>query len=59
MPLTVAAQRVQRSAYPSAYADDEPLARQLLAGRTGAAVRRSAAAEVASAPMRDRPIPGR
>ena len=31
MPVTVAAQRVQRSAYPSAYADDEPLARRLLA----------------------------
>ena len=30
MPVTVAAQAVQRSAYPSAYADDEPLARQLL-----------------------------
>jgi murein DD-endopeptidase MepM/ murein hydrolase activator NlpD len=32
MPLTVAAQRVQRSAYPSAYADDEQLARNLLDG---------------------------
>lgn len=31
MPLTVAAQRVQRSAFPDAYADDEPLARALLA----------------------------
>lgn len=31
LPVTVAAQRVQRSAYPGAYADDEPLARQLLA----------------------------
>lgn len=30
MPVTVAAQRVQRSAFPSAYADDEQLARQLL-----------------------------
>ena len=30
LPLTVAAQRVQRSAYPDAYADDEGLARQLL-----------------------------
>jgi hypothetical protein len=30
MPVTVAAQRVQRSAFPSAYADDEPLARSLL-----------------------------
>ncbi len=30
MPLTVAAQRVQRSAYPDAYADDEGLARELL-----------------------------
>ena len=29
--MTVAAQRVQRSAYPDAYADDEPLARRLLA----------------------------
>lgn len=31
MDLTVAAQTVQSSAYPDAYADDEPLARQLLA----------------------------
>ena len=42
MPVTVAAQAVQRSAYPSAYADDEPLARQLLAevgeGIVGSAV---------------------
>jgi hypothetical protein len=30
MPVTVAAQRVQRSAFPAAYADDEPLARFLL-----------------------------
>src|SRR3954451_23270950 len=30
MPVTVAAQRVQRSAFPDAYADDESLARQLL-----------------------------
>jgi hypothetical protein len=30
MPVTVAAQRVQRSAFPSAYADDEPLARSML-----------------------------
>lgn len=30
LPLTVAAQRVQRSAYPDAYADDEGLARELL-----------------------------
>ena len=30
MPVTVAAQRVQRSAYPRAYADDEVLARRLL-----------------------------
>lgn len=29
LPVTVAAQRVQRSAYPDAYADDEALARQL------------------------------
>lgn len=37
MPVTVAAQTVQRSLYPSAYADDEPIARQLyteLAGTT-------------------------
>lgn len=31
MPITEAAQRVQRSAFPSAYADDEPLARELQA----------------------------
>lgn len=30
LPVTVAAQRVQRSAYPDAYADDQPLAEQLL-----------------------------
>src|SRR3954447_17512361 len=30
MPVTVAAQAVQRSAFPDAYADDEALARQLL-----------------------------
>ncbi|WP_297776620.1 peptidoglycan DD-metalloendopeptidase family protein [Mycobacterium sp.] len=30
LPLAVAAQSVQNSAYPSAYADDEPLARHLL-----------------------------
>lgn len=30
MPVTTAAQSVQRSAYPEAYADDEPLARRLL-----------------------------
>lgn len=31
LPVTVAAQSVQNSAYPEAYADDEPLARRLLA----------------------------
>lgn len=38
MPVTVAAQTVQRSAYPDAYADDEALARSLLgaAGTTAA-----------------------
>lgn len=36
MALTAAAQRVQSSAYPDAYADDEPLARQLLTGRANA-----------------------
>lgn len=30
LPVTVAAQSVQKSAYPEAYADDEPLARRLL-----------------------------
>src|SRR6476469_3242975 len=29
-PVAVAAQSVQSSAYPNAYADDEPLARQLI-----------------------------
>ncbi len=37
LPVTVAAQRVQRSAFPTAYADDEVLARQLYATITGAA----------------------
>lgn len=36
MPVTVAAQRVQRSAYPDAYADDEALARQLVHDAGGA-----------------------
>lgn len=31
LPVTVAAQDVQSSAYPSAYADDQPIAEQLLA----------------------------
>ena len=31
LPVTVAAQYVQSSAYPSAYADDQPIAEQLLA----------------------------
>lgn len=35
MPVTVAAQRVQRSAYPAAYADEAPLARQLLDAASG------------------------
>jgi endonuclease/exonuclease/phosphatase family metal-dependent hydrolase len=30
MPITVAAQAVQRSAFPDAYADDEPLARRIV-----------------------------
>jgi endonuclease/exonuclease/phosphatase family metal-dependent hydrolase len=34
LQVTVAAQRVQRSAYPDAYADDEPMARELLAALT-------------------------
>jgi murein DD-endopeptidase MepM/ murein hydrolase activator NlpD len=36
MPVTVAAQAVQRSAFPDAYADDEPLARELVAQLAGA-----------------------
>ncbi len=35
MSVTVAAQTVQRSAYPDAYADDEPLARALVAQLAG------------------------
>ncbi|WP_380165631.1 C40 family peptidase [Jannaschia sp. R86511] len=35
MPLTVAAQRVQRSAFPNAYAQWEPLAGELLTALTG------------------------
>lgn len=38
MPVTVAAQRVQGSAYPAAYADDEPAARALLSRLRGPAV---------------------
>jgi len=37
MPVTVAAQTVQRSAFPDAYADDEAIARQLLATYAGSA----------------------
>jgi len=36
MTVTVAAQTVQKSAYPSAYADDEPLATQLYQALAGA-----------------------
>jgi len=36
MTVTAAAQAVQRSAYPTAYADDEPLARQLVTAYGGA-----------------------
>ena len=36
MTVTVAAQAVQKSAYPSAYADDEPLATQLYRSLAGA-----------------------
>ncbi|MDP9240459.1 MAG: M23 family metallopeptidase [Actinomycetota bacterium] len=36
MPVTVAAQAVEHSAYPDAYADDEPLARELVASHAGA-----------------------
>lgn len=36
LPVTVAAQKVQRSAYPTAYADDEPLANILYAQFSGA-----------------------
>ncbi len=43
MPVTVAAQTVQRSAYPDAYADDEALARELL-GAAGTATATGAAA---------------
>ena len=37
MPVTVAAQRVQRSAFPDAYADDEAFARRLLGQESGSA----------------------
>lgn len=36
LPVTVAAQQVQSSAYPEAYADDEPMARQLYGELRGA-----------------------
>lgn len=38
LPVTVAAQAVQHSAYPDAYADDEPLAHRLLAQLAGTTV---------------------
>jgi hypothetical protein len=43
MPIAVAAQRVQRSAFPSAYADDEPLARALLGATATTPLSRPAA----------------
>ena len=48
MPVTMAAQAVQRSAYPAAYADDEPVARRLLTDLGGGIV--GIGAECASAP---------
>jgi len=39
LPLTVAAQRVQRSAFPDAYAKHEPLATQIVNTLTGGAAR--------------------
>ena len=48
LPVTVAAQRVQRSAYPDAYADDEPLARRLLSDLAGGIV--GVSADCASLP---------
>lgn len=44
MPLTRAAQRVQRSAYPDAYAKHEPLAAQLVDVLAGGAARAAVAA---------------
>jgi len=41
MTVTDAAQAVQRSAYPNAYADDEPLARALVAQITGGGAARA------------------
>jgi len=38
LPVTVAAQAVQHSAYPTAYVDEEPLARLLLTDLAGGAV---------------------
>lgn len=38
LPLTVASQHVQRSAYPDAYADDEPRAAAIVAAYTGGVV---------------------
>ena len=64
MPVTVAAQKVQRSAYPDAYADDEPIARELLGlGADARTVNASytAASAVRSVHVRrgDRPRHGR
>ncbi len=53
--MTVAAQRVQRSAYPDAYADDEALARRLVGLPAGAVARpatlTTTAADCASTPV--------
>jgi hypothetical protein len=45
MPITVAAQRVQRSAFPSAYADDEHLARSILQTTGGLSSARDSAVD--------------
>jgi hypothetical protein len=49
MPVTVAAQKVQRSGYPSAYADHEPDARVLASALTGNS-RRAFSCRIADAP---------
>ncbi|MGH3446517.1 MAG: hypothetical protein ACRDP4_02725, partial [Nocardioidaceae bacterium] len=58
LPVTVAAQRVQASAYPNAYADDEAVARRLLATLSDAVETSTAGATASSHPASDLCGPG-
>lgn len=53
MPVTVAAQRVQRSAFPSRYADDEALARAILRDSTATSSRAASMSLLPTEPCPD------